>query len=158
MLLMELGNRRVKVSFIRNDDRVLDAEAEVGGRKIMFSAVYMPGVMSQYWNVVFSELYKDYEDPTDPDSEFQWAETVDLTGSGSEFEVLSMISTCMKELLKKNPQEIRFSAKAKGADFKRVSIYRRLADKLLSGFEREEDRDGGEVLFKYTKPAPEIEL
>lgn len=148
MLLAELGDRKVKVRFTRNDDRVLDAEADIGDRKIEFSAVYF----DQYWNVVFSEAKYDEETQ-------EWSHAgVEATGSGREFEVLSMIATCMKELLKKNPQAIKFTADKSGAERKRVSIYRRIGDKLLKGFDREEEDVGKEIEFRYTKSAKDIEL
>lgn len=148
MLLAELGDRKIKVRFTRNDDRVLDADATIGDRKIEFSAAYF----DQYWNVVFSEAKYDEETQ-------EWSQAeVEVTGSGHEFEVLSMITTCMKELLKKNPQAIKFTADKSGAERKRVSIYRRLADKLLRDFDREEEDVGKEIEFRYTKPVGDIEL
>jgi hypothetical protein len=148
MILQELADRKVKTKIIRSDNKVLDLEAEIGDRKIVFSAVWMSG---SYWSVVFSE--ETYDEEND-----EWNSTVDATGSGGQFEVLSMIMGCMKELLKKNPPEIRFYAKKGGADSARANIYRKLADKILVGYEREEDDDGGEIQFRYTKPARDVEV
>jgi hypothetical protein len=151
MLLQELGDRKAKIKIVRNDDRVLDAEAQVGDRKILFSAVWMSGWRDSYWSVVFSEETYDAEND-------EWNGTTDATGSGGQFEVVSLITTCMRELLKKNPPEIRFYAKKGGADSARANIYRKLGDKLLPGYEREEDDDGREIQFRYTKSAKDIEV
>jgi hypothetical protein len=147
MLLTELGNRAVKLDIIRNDDSVLDAHATIADRRISFSAV----AIGLYWSVAFSEEVYDEENN-------EWNGTTEATGSGGQFEVLSMVSTCMKELLKKHPQDIRFYAKKGGADKARANIYRRLVDKLLPGYDREEDDDGREIQFKYTKSAKDIEV
>lgn len=147
MLLHEIGNRNVKITVIENRDRVFEAEAMIGDRKIEFSAVYF----NQYWNVVFSESRYDEDNK-------EWVGSIEATGSGNEFEVLSMVTTCMKELLKKNPQAIKFTADKRGQNRARASIYRRIADRLLKGFEREEVDDGKEVEFRYTKPVKDIEL
>lgn len=143
MLLFELGDRSVKVETIRNDDSVFDAEAEIGNRKILFSAVKM-GRSWPYWNVVFSE------ETWDEDNE-EWIGSVEATGSGNQFEVLSMIMSCMKTLLKKNPEEVRFSASKGGADSSRAAIYRKLGQKIFKGYDVEEIDNGYEVDFKYTK-------
>lgn len=143
MLLAELGNRHVRSKIIRNDDRVLDMEAMIGTRKIKFSAVVFP---PNFWNVAFSEEYED---------EGEKHETTELTGSGNEFEVLSFVTTCLKELLRKDPDEIRFTA-YKGDGPSRATIYRKLADKLLKGYSREEDHENGpEVEFRYVKKQSE---
>lgn len=141
MLLNELGDRKIKVRFIRNDERVLEAQAIIGDRRIDFDATHF----EEAWNVVFSEAWYD--------EEFNiWREgNVELTGSGNEFAVLSMITTCLKELLKKNPQRVQFTANKYGDENKRISIYRRLASKVLVGFELEEVDIGNEVEFRFTK-------
>jgi hypothetical protein len=143
MLLCELGDRSVKVTTIRNDDEVFDAEAMIGDRKIVFYAVKM-GRTWPYWNVVFSE------EKYDEDEEL-WIDTVEATGSGNQFEVLSMVMTCLKTLLKKNPEEVRFSASKGGADSARAAIYRKLARKIFKGYDVEEIDNGYEIDFKYTK-------
>lgn len=144
MLLRELGDRTHSVQVIRNDDRVFDAESVIGDRKIEFSAVYY----NNYWNVVFSEVRYNEEDD-------EWVGSVEATGSGNEFQVLSMITTCLQMLLKKNPQAIKFSA-AKGDS--RAGVYRRIGNKLLRGFDKEEEDTGKEIEFRYTKPTKDIEL
>lgn len=147
MLLAELGDRAVKLKIIRNDDSVLDATATIAGRRIAFSAV----AIGRYWSVAFSEEVYDEENN-------EWNGTTEATGSGGQFEVLSMVSTCMKELLKKRPADIRFYAKKGGADKARANIYRRLVDKLLPEYDREEDDDGREIQFRYTLPARDVEV
>jgi hypothetical protein len=143
MFLFELGDRSVKVKTIRNDDRVFDAEAKIGNRQILFSAVKM-GHSLPYWNVVFSE------ETWNEDNE-EWVGSVEATGSGNQFEVLSMIMSCMKTLLKKNPEEVRFSASKGGDDSSRANIYRKLGQKIFKGYDVEEIDNGYEVDFKYTK-------
>lgn len=139
--LAELADRKSDFEITSSDDGSFGAEAIVGDRKILFSAVE---VEIKIWYVSFAEL----KDTGDGDYE----EDFGATGSGNEFEVLSLITTLMKEFLKRNdPEEIRFSA---SKDFKsgvRAKIYRRLADRLLKGYKREEDDNGPEVGFRYTK-------
>lgn len=142
--IVELADRKAKFDITRADEKVFDARATIGDRRIDFSAVQMGGKFG-FWNVVFSEEWYDEE-------EKEWRGSIDVTGSGKEFEVLSLIVSCMKEFLKRNdPDEIRFSAAKGGKSNTRAAIYRKLADRLLKGFEREENDDGPEVEFRYTK-------
>lgn len=110
----------------------------IGNRQITFDAVLWQG----YWQIVFSEEWYDHDNE-------EWHSTIDATGSGNQFEVAAMIMTCLKMLLKKNPQNIRFSAKSGGA---RAAVYRKLAGKLLADYERSEEDDGNEIHFSFSKP------
>jgi len=140
--LAELADRNTDFEITSSRDTHFDAEAIVGDRKILFSA---GEIENKIWGVSFSEL-KDTTGDGDYEADYG------ATGSGNEFEVLSLVTSIMKEFLKRNdPDEIRFSAAKEGKSNVRAKIYRRLADRLLKGYKREEDDDGPEVGFRYTK-------
>ena len=144
MLLFELGDRDFKKTVLTSSRTELKITGEIAGRKITFTASMTRNIEEKHWIVYFVEHVYDKEKD-------RWTSTVELTGSGGEFGVLSFIMTCMKELLKKNPITITFNA-SKGAESNsRANIYKRLADKILPDYESSTRDMGDVVYFEYTK-------
>lgn len=104
--------------------------------------------------IVFTAERADYEDSW----ELQFKEvrngrsTIELTGSGNELEVFSMVANSIIEFVQRyQPEKITFSAARDGA---RSSLYRRLMQRALKGYYPELDGRSGDQtsdFFTYVR-------
>lgn len=93
----------------------------IGDRDIIFVASNL--YHRNEWNIEFGEISSEIEEPGTFDIEY------DLTKSGDEMKVFSMISKCIIELIKDtDPKAIIFSAN-KG-DKNRARVYEQLIKRL----------------------------
>lgn len=145
MKITELLNSKVQYEIIEDQDYVFATRAKIGDRLITFYAGCEED--DGVWEIEFKESTIAGK-----------GSTFDLTGSGNELEVFSMIKDSIKELIAKhNPEKIVFIADKSKGSTKRADMYARLLKRFNpSGyvFDRHDESDyqyGARDKFIMTK-------
>jgi hypothetical protein len=119
MLVKELLDKKVPFEVIQDDDSIFATSAKIGNRYIIFFA----GMEEEgEWEIEFKE---SKDNP-------RMGGTYDLTGSGNELAVFSMIKDSIKELIARHkPKMIVFTASKSDGSSKRADTYERLLKKFV---------------------------
>lgn len=144
MKLQEILDSKVPYEVVTSTARTFRAKAKIGGRYITFEA---DDNMNGGWDIQFSET--DGDEGSSP--------AFGKTGRGNELAVFSMVSAAFKEFLDRyHPPAITFTADKddKGSDT-RAKLYRKLLDKYLKGWTRDEIEYRKSTHFTYTKEDPD---
>ena len=100
----------------------------ISGRKIVFMASQFDETDDEPWTVIFTETALDQYGREKGDAR------LDKTGSGGEFKVFAFVAASLREFIRRyDPHHVSFSASIKDGS-SRISIYRRLGNKLLKGY------------------------
>lgn len=138
MKLNELMDSKVPYDVIKDNATKFQTVAKIGDRFITFTA-FNDG--DQGWDVAFYES-KDHHSP----------QTYAKTGSGDELKVFSMVMASFKEFMDRyHPTMITFSADKDDGSDTRAKLYRRMVDRYLKGWKREEIEHGKTTHFTYIK-------
>ena len=137
MKLNELLKRKVAYKVIKNSSSKFGTSAVINGREIRFYAIEDESGFDE-WNVSFGEITSGKP-------------TSKMTGSGGEFDVLSMVKDSLDEfILTRHPRAITFTA-SKG-DRSRASVYERMLKRMMpSDWSYERNDHGGDVFFTMIK-------
>jgi hypothetical protein len=146
MLLSEILNRKIDYKITNATRRDFNTEAIIGNRKIMFDADSDNGLS---WEVSFLE--KDLKSTS--------SRSYDVTGSGNELEVFSMVKDSILELIKKyDPNEISFNASKKEGNATRANLYDRLIKRFkIPGYSYRRDETSANAYFVLRKDGVEFE-
>lgn len=118
MKLNELLDRKVKYHVVEKEHHKFATGAKIGGRTIVFEASY--DIHEHLWTVQFEEF-----------SEKNELGSYDVTGSGNELEVFSMVKASMEEFIGRyTPDQVTFSAAKKDGKTNRADLYTRLLDRF----------------------------
>jgi hypothetical protein len=118
MKLNELLDRKVKYHVIEKELYKFATGAKIGGRTIVFEAMYDKA--ENQWTVQFEEF-----------SEKDELGTFDVSGSGNELEVFSMIKGSMEEFIGRyTPDLVTFTASKKTGKTNRADLYTRLLNRF----------------------------
>lgn len=146
MLINELLDKKIDYEVIEDEDYVFATSAKIGERFIIFYAGCEDD--DGVWEIEFKESKNNKHNGT----------TFDLTGSGNEFQVFSMVKDSIKELVSKHhPKSIVFTASKTNGSSKRADAYERLLKRFtIPGytFDRAEEPEadyGPRSKFTLTK-------
>jgi hypothetical protein len=144
MLLNELLDSKVKSEVQTETAGKFVVSALIGDakknneRRIVFSAS-LEEDEENAWEVAFYEL-KD------------GVKTYSLTGRGDELKVFSFVSAALQEFIDRyHPEVFSFSADKDGDSDTRASLYKRLMDKNLKGYEGTQTKMKSSTMFSYTR-------
>lgn len=146
MKLNEILNKKVAYEVIEDEHGIFATSAKIGERYIIFFAgdEHDDGV----WEIEFKESKTSKHHGS----------TFDLTGSGNELQVFSMVKDSIKELISKHkPKSIVFTASKTNGSSKRADAYERLLKRFTVpgySFERAEEPEadfGPRSKFTLTK-------
>lgn len=134
-ILNEVFDSNVQGRMTKRTATMFQTEADIGGRKIVFSAVDN----GQYWEVQFTEKSSK-------------GTTFSKTGSGNEMQVFSFVLESLKLFGSLyNPEEIQFTSDQ--SDGNRTSLYKRIF-KRMPGYTMEVIPGSGTDTFRFVRQNP----
>jgi len=127
MLLKEILNKKVKYTVEKANHYSFFTRATIGNRDIVFRADHDDEKGENFWYVTFEEFKK---------SEDGESSTYDITGSGNELEVFSMVKDSLLEFIEKyKPKLIEFTAEKENDSDNRARLYARMLKRFrVSGY------------------------
>jgi len=140
MKLNELLDRKVKYHVVEKEHHKFATGAKIGDRTIVFEAQYDPA--EHTWEVTFEEF-----------SEKNELGSYDVTGSGNELEVFSMIKGSMEEFIGRyTPDQVVFTASKKTGKSNRADLYTRLLNRFkIPGYKLFKHDSKTGAYFKLTR-------
>ena len=159
MKLFELFDSKIDYKIVKESEREFHTRATIEGRDILFTASISDYILDHEGNVTCEEAYVEFAEVKKPESRYDSEEwNYDVTGSGGEMKVFSMVGASLKELVYLyKPAIIKFSAekdkKDKKDSEKRANLYEKLIKKFIPEYEIDRRDAGKSIKFNlYRKP------
>lgn len=159
MILFELFNTKFKIDsndILQDDENNYEVQTDIGGRKVNFLATTIQG----YWDLEFSKVEED-EDGNEYRNYKQTNKKKTVGGKlvtdGLEMKVMSFVTQCMQDLIKKhNPEKIIFNARKKEYDqdeeeTNRPRMYERLIKQYFKQYDYKRSDKGNTAAFMLTR-------
>ena len=154
-ILMELFDSKIDYKIVKESEREFHTRATIEGRDILFTASISDYILDHEGIVTCEEAYVEFAEVKKPKTYYDKQMKYDLTGSGGEMKVFSMVGASLKELVYLyNPRIIKFSAqKGKNDSEKRADLYEKLIKKFITEYEIDRRDKGDHINFDlYRKP------